>query len=110
MPHRNKGAPLEWYKLMLILIGAFGIVLALVHWYVSGVDIPNGLLTILTLIISATLGPNAVSSITETFRGAGRRPTPTNTVRRTPNQELDQEEEDSPYPIDLSGEIEEENH
>lgn len=60
--------PLEWYKLLLVLIGAFGIVLAIIHWYVSGVDIPNGLLTIFTLIISATLGPNALSSVADTIK------------------------------------------
>lgn len=107
MPHRNKGAPLEWYKLMLILIGAGGVVLAMVHWYVSGVDIPNGLLTILTLIISTTLGPNAVSSISETIRNGTRRPTRPQPLE---DEEVDQEEEDSPYPIDLSGEIKEDRH
>lgn len=107
MPHRNRGAPLEWYKLLLILIGAGGVVLAMVHWYVSGVDIPNGLLTILTLIISTTLGPNAVSSISETIRNGTKKPT-----RPQPldNAEVAQEEKDSPYPIDLSGEIEEDRH
>lgn len=60
--------PLEWYRVMLIIIGAFGIVMAFINWYTSGNDIPNGLLTILSLIISAALGPNAVSSVANSIK------------------------------------------
>jgi hypothetical protein len=66
----NEKTPLEWYRILLILIGAFGIVLAFINWYTSGSDIPNGLLTILSLIISAALGPNAVSSVASTFKNS----------------------------------------
>ena len=64
----NKKDPeLEWYQVLIILTGSLGIALALFHWLKNGVDIPNGILTILSLIISAALGPNAVSTIKKTW-------------------------------------------
>lgn len=67
---------LEWYQVLIILTGSMGIVLAFFHWLTDGVDIPNGILTILSLIISAALGPNAVSTIKKTFTNSDTSPNP----------------------------------
>ncbi len=91
----RKKQELEWYRILLIVIGAFGVVLALVHWYVNGVDIPNGLLTILSLIISAALGPDAVSTVAQQFNKSKQYDT-TNTKSSTIIINNEDEEDDTP--------------
>lgn len=63
---------IEWYRILIVVIGALGLLLALFNWIVHGVDIPNGLVTLLSLIISATLGPDAISKVTTSLVEAKR--------------------------------------
>lgn len=58
---------MEWYRVVIVLVGVAGIVLSLVNWYVNKVDIPNGILTILMLIISSALGPDALVKLRDSF-------------------------------------------
>lgn len=54
---------MEWYRILIVIIGALGMLAAVANWFFNGVDVPNGLVTLLSLIISATLGPDAFNKI-----------------------------------------------
>lgn len=54
---------MEWYRIIIVVVGAVGMLVAIINWYFNGVDVPNGLVTLLSLIISATLGPDAFNKI-----------------------------------------------
>lgn len=84
----NSNTNLEWYRVLLIIIGAFGIILAFINWYSSGSDIPNGLLTILSLIISAALGPNAVSTVASSLKKTLDPNSPPEPTYTNPNQTI----------------------
>lgn len=60
---------MEWYRILIIVVGALGMALALVNWLLTGEDVPNGLVTLLSLIISAALGPDAISKLTSRLPG-----------------------------------------
>lgn len=66
---------MEWYRILIVVVGALGMALALANWYFNGVDIPNGVVTILSLVISTTLGPEAISKVTDSIRGKSTPPT-----------------------------------
>lgn len=102
MPNQNKNRnhqKLEWYQVLIIFTGSVGIIVAFYHWVVNGVDIPNGILTILSLIISTALGPNVVSTIKKTFTNQDTSPNPYTDIDTYTDVALNKESKETKEPM-----------